>query len=138
MGLDENKYLYHSPTTSLAMEYLVIALKIIVALSLLNVWLIQYNKPTKWRGGNAQNILEEFKAYGLPGWSCYLIGFLKVTLAIVLLASIWFPFLENPAALGLAILLLGSIIMHLKISDPLFKSFPAFLFLVMCVAIYFL
>ncbi len=120
------------------MEYLLIALKIIVAFSLLNVWLIQYNKPTRWRGGGAQNIVEEFKAYGLPAWMCYVVGFLKVALAIVLLVPICFPAYEDYAALGLAILLLGSILMHFKIKDPMMKSFPAFLFLLMCLTIYFL
>ncbi|HBR55369.1 MAG TPA: hypothetical protein DEA82_14755 [Flavobacteriaceae bacterium] len=120
------------------MEYLLIALKIIVAFSLLNVWLIQYNKPTRWRGGDAQNIVEEFKVYGLPVWMCYVVGFLKVSLAIVLLVSIWFPAYEDYAALGLAILLLGSILMHFKIKDPMMKSFPAFLFMLMCLTIYFL
>lgn len=120
------------------MEYLVLGLKIIVAVSLLNVWLIQKNKPTRWRGGDAQNIVEEFKVYGLPVWFCYLIGFLKVSLSILLLASYWFPELENPAVIGLAGLLLGSVVMHFKVNDPLYKSFPAFLFLVMCAAIYFL
>nr|WP_151673796.1 DoxX family protein [Patiriisocius marinus] len=120
------------------MEYFIIVCKVAVALSLLNVWLIQKDKATKWRGGNATTILEEFEAYGLPKWSCYVIGFLKVTLALILLASIGLPYLENPAAAGLAVLLLGSIIMHLKISDPLYKSFPAFLFLVLCVLIYLL
>lgn len=120
------------------MEYVEIALKIIVALSLLNVWLIQYNKPTRWRGGNAQTIKEEFEVYRLPVWLCYVVGFLKVSLSIVLLASIWYPAYEEYAALGLAVLLLGSILMHIKIKDPLFKSFPAFLFLLMCLAIYYL
>ena len=120
------------------MEYFIIVCKVIVALSLLNVWLIQKDKATKWRGGDATTIVEEFEAYGLPKWSCYIIGFLKVTLALILLASIGLPYLENPAAAGLAILLLGSIVMHIKISDPLYKSFPAFLFLILCVFIYFL
>lgn len=119
------------------MEYVVLAFKVVVALSLLNVWLIQYKKPTKYRPEGAQNIVEEFKCYGLPEWFCYVIGFLKVSLALVLIASIWFTQLENPAALALAALLLGSIVMHLKIKDPLYKSFPAFLFLLLCVGIYF-
>ena len=114
------------------MEYLRIGLQLIVGLSLLNVWLIQNKKPTRWRGGNAKTIIEEFKVYGLPVWSCYVVGFLKVSLSIVLLAGIFFPYLIQPAATGLAVLLLGSIIMHFKISDPLIKSFPAFLFLTMC------
>ena len=36
------------------MSFVVIILKIIVALSILNVWLVQQNKPTKWRGGAAK------------------------------------------------------------------------------------
>jgi len=101
------------------MEYLRIGLQLIVGLSLLNVWLIQYNKPTRWRGGNATTIMEEFKVYGLPIWMCYVVGFLKVSLALVLIAGIFFPFVIQPAAIGLAVLLLGSIIMHIKINDPL-------------------
>jgi hypothetical protein len=120
------------------MNILIIVLKIIVSLSLFNVWLVQYNKPTRWRGGNSSNIFEEFETYGLPKWMCYLVGFLKVSLAIVLIASIWYAAVEQYAALGLAVLLLGSIIMHVKIKDPLVKSFPAALFLVMSLLIAFL
>jgi len=114
------------------MEYVLIALQLIVALSLLNVWLIQSGKPTKWRGGNAQNIVEEFKVYGLPVWMCYFVGILKVAGALMLIAAIWIPEVLKPAAIGLAVLLFGSIIMHIKIKDPLYKSIPAFIFLVIC------
>jgi hypothetical protein len=119
------------------MYYFIIALKLTVALSLFNVWLIQKDKPTKWRGSNAQNIKEEFQVYGLPEWMCYLVGVLKVLGAIGLIISIWVVSLERPSALILAFLLTGSIVMHFKIQDPLYKSFPAFLFLVMCLCIAF-
>lgn len=112
-------------------EYGIIALKIIVGISILNVWLLQKNKATKWRGGEAQNIFEEFEVYGFSKQFCYVIGFLKVSLALLLLASIQFQVLALVGSLGLAILLLGSILMHFKIKDPLYKSFPAFLFFVM-------
>lgn len=111
-------------------DYLIIALKVIVGLSILNVWLIQPKKPTKWRGGNAKTIVEEFKVYGLSKSFCYIIGFLKVSLALILLASIQFEALTLIGSLGLAALLLGSIIMHIKVKDELYKSFPAFLFFV--------
>lgn len=114
------------------MEYIHISLQIIVGLSILNVWLVQNKKATRWRGGDATTMIEEFQVYGLPVWSVYLIGTLKVILAILLLASIWFPSLKLPAAAGLAILLSGSVAMHFKIGDPLIKSFPAALFLSMC------
>ncbi|TDT45340.1 DoxX-like protein [Maribacter spongiicola] len=119
------------------MNYLIITFEIIVALSILNVWLIQNKKPTRWRGGNATTIIEEFEVYGLSKQMCYIIGFLKVTLALLLLVAIWFPVIKQPAALGLAALLLGSIVMHFKIKDPLLKSFPAALFLVLCLIIAF-
>lgn len=119
------------------MNNLVIAFQVIVGISILNVWLLQKNKATRWRGGNATTILEEFEEYGLSKTLCYITGFLKVTLAILLIAAIWYPILKQPAALGLATLLAGSIIMHIKIKDPLLKSFPAALFLVMCVFIAF-
>jgi uncharacterized membrane protein YphA (DoxX/SURF4 family) len=119
------------------MEYLIIALQLIVGLSILNVWLLQYNKDTKWRGGRATTIFEEFEAYGLPAWSAYVVGAMKVILSLLLIVGIWVPVLRYPAAIGLAALLTGSVVMHFKISDPLFKSFPAALFLGMCLVIAF-
>ena len=119
-------------------DYIIVTLKIIVSLSILNVWLIQPNKPTKWRGGKAKNIFEEFEVYGLSKLLCYTIGFFKVSLAIVLFASIQFTALSLIGSLGLSILLIGSIGMHLKIKDPLYKSFPAFLFTLMNLVIAYL
>lgn len=119
------------------MEYISIILQVLVAVSILNVWLVQRQKPTQWRGGNAQTLQEEFRVYGLPEWSLYAIGGLKVLLALALLLALWVPSLQRPAALGLAMLLLGSIAMHLKIGDPLKKSLPAFLFMCMCLYIAF-
>jgi len=120
------------------MEYITIALQLIVGLSILNVWLVQSSKQTQWRGGNASTIKEEFEVYGLPAWSCYVIGFLKVALAVGLIAAIWFPQLLKPSAMGLGLLLTGSILMHIKIKDPIKKSLPAFLFLCMCIYLAFL
>lgn len=117
------------------MDYLIIALQVIVGLSILNVWLVQNKKATRWRGGDATTITEEFQVYGLPGWAVYVIGALKVILAILLIVSIWYPILTFPAAAGLAVLLSGSVAMHFKIGDPLIKSFPAGLFLLMCLVI---
>lgn len=116
-------------------DYVSIILKVIVGLSILNVWLLQFNKATKWRGGSAKTILEEFEVYGLSKQFCYVVGFLKVSLAVILLASIQFGNLTLIGSLGLAVLLLGSVIMHIKVSDELLKSFPAFLFLMMNIAI---
>lgn len=107
------------------MEWLVLASKIVIALSLLNVWLIRAGRPTAWRGGDAQNMREEFAAYGLPVWFMGVVGFLKVTLAILLLVSIWLTAISRPAAIGIAVLMLGAVSMHLKVRDPIKKALPA-------------
>lgn len=119
------------------MEEIIIVLQVIVALSILNVWILQPKKATRWRGGNAKTLVEEFQVYGLPGWALYVIGALKITLAILLLVAIWYPELRHYAAMGLAILLLGSIIMHIRIKDPLIKSLPAFILFLLCLIIAF-
>ena len=76
------------------MEYLIIALKLIVGLSILNVWLVRSKKSTPWRGGDSNNIEEEFKAYGLPVWFMWAVGTAKVVLALLLLVSIHYSQFE--------------------------------------------
>jgi hypothetical protein len=117
------------------MEYLIIVLKLVVGLSILNVWLVRSKKSTAWRGGEATNIEEEFKAYGLPVWFMWVIGSAKVALAALLLASIHYSEFEAYAAYGIAFLMLGAVLMHVKIGDPIKKSFPAFSFLVLSLII---
>lgn len=120
------------------MEIVKIILQVIVGLGILNVWLLRFNSKTSYRGGNAGNMKEEFQAYGLPEVMVYIVGFIKVALAIALLAGIWLEYLVDPAAIGLAVMMLGAIIMHLKIGDPFSKNIPAIIVLLMCIAIYFL
>jgi len=107
------------------METIVQICQIIVGCGLLNVWLLRFNKPTAYRGGTAANMLEEFAAYGLPAWSCYLVGFLKVASAFALLAGLLYPSLVLPGAIVIAILMAGAVAMHLKVGDTFKKSVPA-------------
>ncbi|CAN5490539.1 hypothetical protein BH09PLA1_BH09PLA1_02450 [soil metagenome] len=99
--------------------------QIMIALGIFNVWVLRYGKATAYRGGPARNMREEFAAYGLPFWMMCLIGGLKITLAIALVVGIWVPVLVKPAAIGMAILMLGAIGMHLKVGDPPMKALPA-------------
>lgn len=115
------------------MEYIRIICQVIIALGIFNVWILRYGKPTDWRAGGAGNMTEEFKAYGLPVWFMYVIGFLKLLFAVLLIIGIWVPELVNPAAIGIAILMLGAISMHIKVKDPLKKALPAFIMLVLSV-----
>ena len=115
-------------------------LQVIVALGLLNVWLVRAKASTAYRGGSAQSLKEEFATYGLPDWTFYVVGILKVGSAILLLLGIWVksPDLVRPPALVVAGLMVGALAMHAKVKDPLTKSLPALAMLLMCVAIWFL
>jgi hypothetical protein len=112
-----------------------VILQIICALALLNVWILRNKKITNYRGGNAKNLKEEFQAYGLPVWIYYLVGFLKISSACLLIAGIWLPILVLPIACLILILMLGALTMHIKVHDPLLKSVPAILMLIISLAL---
>ncbi|MBT8196118.1 MAG: DoxX family protein [Ignavibacteria bacterium] len=120
------------------MDWINIAIQVIIAVSIFNVWILRFGKPTNWRGGTAKNMKEEFNTYGLPLWFMNLIGFLKLTLAALLIAGIWLPSVIMPAATGMTILMLGAIIMHIKVKDPPLKSLPAFTFLILSLVLIFI
>lgn len=117
------------------MEFLRIALKLVVGLGILNVWFLRSGNATPYRGGAAKNLREEFAAYGLPSWFVGVVGVLKIGLALAILASTWLDNIAQPAAIGLGALMLGAIAMHLKVRDPIMKALPAIAVLVMCAAI---
>lgn len=112
------------------MEHFRSVLQVVIALGILNVWLLRWDKPTPYRGGAAKNLQEEFAAYGLPVWFMWVVGGLKVALALALLASFWRPELLRPAAIGMAALMIGAVAMHIKIGDAAKKTAPAFCVLV--------
>ena len=116
-------------------NYLIIVVKAFIFFSIVNVWFFRFGKPTSWRAENANSMKEEFKAYGLSNAMMYVVGALKVLFSVLLLVSIWSENLAIPAAAGMAILMLGAIIMHFKIGDPIKKSFPALSFLLLSAGI---
>ena len=118
------------------MHTLLLILQVIVALGLLNVWLVRSGKNTAYRGGSSRTMAEEFAAYGLPDWLRKLVGVLKIGSALALIVGIWVPVLVAPTVLLLSVLMLGALAMHVKIGDPISKSVPAFIVLGLCVAIY--
>lgn len=66
------------------MEYIRSIAQLIIALGILNVWLLRFNKATVYRGGGAKNMKQEFAAYGLPGLVYVVCGRTEGTARIVL------------------------------------------------------
>lgn len=109
-------------------------LSAIVGLTVINVWLFRSGKSTSYRGGNASNLMEEFEVYGL-GDFFLTIGIIKVSLAVLLLLSIYFNKLRLISSLGIGIMMLVAVYMHFSVGDELIKSMPASVMLLSCLII---
>ncbi len=104
-----------------------ILLQVFVAASLFFVWVVRY-----------ENIIAEFKKYGLPDWLRDFVGILKITCAILLLVGIERPRAAFLAGLVLALLMLAALITHLRVKNPLFDMLPAMALLLGSLAIAYL
>ncbi|ADE55750.1 DoxX family protein [Coraliomargarita akajimensis] len=113
------------------MEFVGTVLQVIIPLGILNVWLLRASRATAYRGGAAPNLKAEFAAYGMPNWSFYVVGGLKLSAATLLLLGFAWPALVRPAAGVMALLMLGAVGMHAKVKDPAVRSVPAAAMLVM-------
>ncbi len=89
------------------MRELAIFLQALVAASIFFVWVVRYD-----------NIVEEFKGYGLPESLRDLVGILKLTFALLLLIGIERPFFAVVGGIGIAILMGGAVVTHLRVKTP--------------------
>ena len=110
---------------------------LIIGFGILNVWLLRFNKETSYRGGNAKTLKQEFEIYGLPQWLFIFVGIVKISLAILLIIGVWFETLTFYSTIGIAILMIGALLMHFKVNDPIKKSLPALSILLMLISIIF-
>ena len=117
---------------------LIMILQLIIAIGLINVWLFRFNKATKYRGANAKNMEEEFAAYGLPIWLMYVVGASKVSIALMLIISFWVEELLVYNLIALALLMIAAVFMHVRVKDPIKKSYPALSILFMIALIMYL
>ena len=120
------------------MKYLKYVLMGIIATTVLNVWLLRFNKPTIYRGGQAKSMLEEFAAYGLSETFVYLIGGLKVVAALGLIGGFFYKKLIVPSSFVIAVLMVGAIFMHFKVQDTAIKFLPATLMLLCSLGVLYL
>ena len=120
------------------MKYLKYVLMAVVSLTVLNVWLLRFNKPTIYRGGQAKTMIEEFAAYGLSETFVYVIGGLKVLAALGLVVGFFYKKLIVPSSLVIAVLMVGAIFMHFKVQDAAIKFLPATLMLLCSLGVLYL
>lgn len=107
------------------MDLIKTLIQIIIPLGIFNVWLVRPKQATSYRGKGTASLKEEFAAYGLPEWSFYTIGAFKLSAAVMLLLGFLLPMLVFPGAALMAVLMLGAVIMHAKVDDPMNRYLPA-------------
>jgi len=100
-------------------SYSIIA-QVIVALSIAYVWIFRFD-----------NILREFKQYGLSDLTRSIIGSAKISSATLLVAGIWYPDLVLIPSLIIAFLMLSAQYFHFKVSNPWQKHIPSLLLLIL-------
>lgn len=120
------------------MKYLKHVLMAAVSITVLNVWLLRFNKPTIYRGGQAKTMIEEFAAYGLSETFVYVIGGLKVLAALGLVVGFFYKKIIVPSSLVIAVLMVGAIFMHFKVQDAAIKFLPATLMLLCSLGVLYL
>ena len=94
--------------------FLVEILQIITAASILFVWVVRY-----------ENIITEFQQYQLPTWLRDIVGILKISFAIMLLAGIYNEKFKLLGSCGLILLMLAAFFTHIKIKNPFSKALPS-------------
>lgn len=119
-------------------DYIRFIIATTVSLGIYNVWIIRFNMDTKWRGGGAKNITDEFRAFGLPIWFMALIGLIKISLATFILIALWYPFLLSYTAIAMTVMMGGAVSMHLRLKDPLYKLLPAVVMFLLSIILIFI
>lgn len=105
----------------------VIVLQFIIALSILNVWVFQY-----------ETIVTQFKEFNLPVWLRNVVGGAKAFFCLLLLAGIWVWWLAVIGSLAIALIMAFAIFTHLRAKDPFPKIFPAIVLFALCILVAFL
>ena len=112
-----------------------VALHLIIALGVINVWFIRRDKATGFRPDGASKIAEESRWYGVSDSFRRSMGVTKLTLAALLVVGVTYAPLGAAAAAGMVLLMSGAIVAHISVRDPVVKSVPALLMLPMSAAL---
>ncbi len=103
------------------MNLLSICAQILIAMSIGFVWIVRFD-----------NIVREFKQYGIPDLLRNFVGASKIAMSTLLIAGIWYESLVLVPALFIAFMMICSQFFHFRIKNPWHKFVPSFLLLLLC------
>lgn len=94
--------------------------QLIVAVSVLYVWVFRFD-----------NIIKEFKQYGLSDIMRNIVGASKISLSALMIAGVFYPGLVLFSSLSMAFFMLCAQLAHIKVKNPWIKFLPSFIFLIL-------
>jgi hypothetical protein len=106
------------------MENVSLLAQLIVSASIIIVWVFRHD-----------NIVVEFKQYGLSDLVRNMVGGSKIALATILALDVWYEVPVVPASLLMALLMICAQAFHVKVRNPLKKYVPSALLLLLCLFI---
>lgn len=93
---------------------------LIIAVSIIIVWVFRFD-----------NIVKEFKQYGLPDIVRNMVGAAKIAISTLLVTGIWYDSPVVWPALGMAFLMLCAQFAHIKVKNPFVKYLPSLALLIL-------
>lgn len=96
----------------------------VLALSVAYVWIFRYD-----------NVVKEFKQFGLNDITRNFVGASKIALATLLVAGIWHSSLVQIPAVLMGLFMISAQYFHFKIKNPFIKHLPSLLLLILCAII---
>jgi|TARA_B110000881_G_scaffold194711_1_gene188904 hypothetical protein len=102
------------------MENLAVYSQIIIAVSVINVWVFRFD-----------NIVKEFEQYGLSDMIRNIVGATKISLSTLLIVGVFYNEVVLASSLSMAFLMVCAQIAHIKVKNPLIKYVPSFILLIL-------
>ncbi|MFP6779972.1 MAG: DoxX family protein [Alphaproteobacteria bacterium] len=102
------------------MENISLISQLIVAISVIFIWVFRYN-----------NIVDEFKHYGYSDLLRNIVGASKISISTLLIMGVWYKEITMYASLAMAFFMICAQVSHIKVKNPLIKFIPSLIFLLM-------
>ena len=102
------------------MDYVIKIAQLTVAIAVAYVWIFRYD-----------NVVKEFKQFGLSDLTRNLVGASKISLATLLVMGIWYPSIVLIPAILMGLLMIGAQYFHFKIRNPFLKHLPSLILLIL-------
>lgn len=98
--------------------------QLILAASVIFVWIFRFD-----------NIIKEFKQFGLSDLTRSFIGATKIALSTLLIVGVWYSSLVLIPSIIMGSIMVAAQYFHFKVKNPFVKHLPSFLLLILCVFI---